>query len=345
MHRHLRYLLTLTGIASLLLLVVSSGYANSPDYEIRFATIAPEGTTWMTIMHRMDNELREATDNNVGFRIYPGGVQGDEMDVIRKMRFNQIQAAGFTGNGLGEINPEFRVLDLPFMFQSKEEVDYITELFYSRIDSSFRERGYVLLGFTEVGYIYLFSRDPINSFDDLQSMRIWSWSGDLLANTMFEELGVTPVSLGLHEVIISLQTGMIDVVYCAPLAALSMQWNTRVSYMNLYPITNSNGAVLMVKSMFDRMPEEYQQALLEISRRNLRELTLSSREDNAAAIEQMEDSGLTLLAGPDNEEQEHLRIVGQNVRTRLSGNLYTADLLTDVEAALLEFRAGRMESN
>src|SRR4030095_13388386 len=88
--------------------------------EIKFATLAPDGSTWMKTMRKVDEEVRARTSNRVGFKFYPGGVQGDEKDVIRKMRNGQIHAAGFTGFGLGAIVPETRVLELPFMFESIE---------------------------------------------------------------------------------------------------------------------------------------------------------------------------------------------------------------------------------
>lgn len=318
--------------------------ANSPRYEIKFATLAPEGSTWMTIMREMDEEVREATNGEVGFRIYPGGVQGDEPDVIRKMRFNQIHAAGFTGVGLGEILPEFRVLEVPFLFRNKAEIDYITNRFYDHFDRRFREQGYALLGFAEVGYVYLFSTQPVNEFHDLQSMKVWAWQGDPLAEALFAALGVTPLSVALPEVFTGLQTGMLDAVYASPLAAVSMQWHTRVRYMNQYPLTNSNGAVLISLRLFERIPEEYRSQVIEISRRHLRELTLRSREDNRESIDVMQRSGVTLLPGPDAEEQAWLQDVGMELREELTGELFSQELLDQVIAALEEYRANHPES-
>jgi TRAP-type C4-dicarboxylate transport system substrate-binding protein len=98
-----------------------------PKTVIKFATLAPEGTTWMKTMRSFDDELRAVTDNRVGFKFYPGGVQGDEMDVLRKIRNGQLHAGGFTGFGLGAIESGFRAMELPFMFQDLEEVDFVRD--------------------------------------------------------------------------------------------------------------------------------------------------------------------------------------------------------------------------
>lgn len=310
-----------------------------PKYEIKFATVAPEGSTWTNVMHDLDEEIRQATDGQVGFRIYAGGVQGDEPDVLRKMRFGQLHAAGFTGSGLGEILSEVRVLELPFLFQSKDEVDYVTDAFSERFDKAFREKGYVLLGWTEVGFVYLFSNKPVRSQADMQGIRIWTWQSDPLAQGLFEEMKVNPLPLSITEVLTALQTGMIDAVYCAPYAAVGLQWFTRVKYMLDLPLTNATGAVLMSKKLFDRIPPEMQQTLLEISRRKLRELTILSRKNNEKAIEQMVKSGITLNDPPDAEEMERFRQVGERLKKRLSGELYSPELLGEVESALDDFRS------
>ncbi|HEB84936.1 MAG TPA: ABC transporter substrate-binding protein [Bacteroidetes bacterium] len=321
----------------------AAGGADKPEYLIKFATIAPDGSTWMKVMRSLDEEVRRATGGEVGFKLYPGGVQGDEFDVLRKMRFGQLHAAGFTGNGLGEILPDVRILELPFLFESKDEIDYITDRFYDFFDAAFREKGFVLLGWTEVGYVYLFSKTPIRDDREIKGVKVWAWQGDPLARTLFEELGVTPVPLSLPEVLTGLQTGMIDAVYSSPLGALSLQWFTRVKYMNPQPLTNSTGAVLMTLNRFSRLPVEDREKLKEISRRYLRELTLLSRADNAAAIEQLMKSGIRMSEPPDSEALARFRAAGERVKQRLAGSLFDPDLLAQVEKALADYRASRPE--
>ncbi len=312
--------------------------AEKPKYEIKFASVAPDGSTWMKIMRALDKEIREKTEGLVGFKIYPGGVQGDEIDVIRKIRYGQLHSAGFTGAGLGEILPEIRVLELPFLFNSKDEVDHITDTFYDRFDSSFREQGYVLLGFTEVGYVYIFSKKPVSRTDDLKGMKVWSWEGDPLAKSLFENIGVKPLPLSLPEVLTGLQTGMLDAVYCSPLAAISLQWFSRVNYMSLQPITNSTGAVLVSKKKFDAIPEETQNVVLEICRERLRELTELSRIDNQASIKEMEKAGIELTQLFSDEDMAKSRKLGEDIQQQLSGELYSEELLGKIKNELTEFR-------
>src|SRR5207237_7378162 len=103
--------------------------AVSAETTIKFATLAPEGSTWMKVMHEAAQEVEDKTKGQVKFRFYAGGVSGDERDVVRKIRIGQLHAAGFTGLGLGMIAPAVRVVDSPFLVASTEEADLLTKTF------------------------------------------------------------------------------------------------------------------------------------------------------------------------------------------------------------------------
>ena len=57
---------------------------------IKMATLAPEGTPWHALIAKMGERWTEETNGNVRLRIYPGGIVGDERDMIRKMKIGQI---------------------------------------------------------------------------------------------------------------------------------------------------------------------------------------------------------------------------------------------------------------
>ena len=236
-------------------------------HRIKFATLAPEGSTWMNVMRDFARGVKQKTGGQVRFRIYAGGVQGDEKDVVRKMRIGQIHSAGFTGVGLGEILPETRVLELPFLFFREEESDFVHKRVGPRLSAAFEGKGFVLLGWAEVGLVRLFSKRAIRTQDDLTHAKVWAWEGDPLVKAYFQALRITPITLSITEVLTSLQTGLIDTVYASPLAAIALQWFTRVEYMTALPISNGTGAVLISKKTFDRLSPKQQTVLKEEAKR------------------------------------------------------------------------------
>lgn len=309
-----------------------------PKHRIKFSTLAPEGSSWMKVMRTLGKDLQDATQGEVGFRFYPGGVSGDEVAVIRKMRIGQIHAAGFTGVGLGEILPEVRVLDLPFLFRNDKEVQYVYEKMNDYFAARFEEKGYILFGWVPVGWIHFFSREPVTSVSSLHPKKAWMWEGDPLVESTYAGLGVSPHPLSVTDVLLSLQTGMIDTVYASPIGALALQWFTKVKYMSELRMANATGGVLMSKRAFDRLPDAHKKAVRETSQKHLKKLVRIIQEDNEKAIEVMKQNGLIVTPLPKDVEVEEFVTVGKGVQKKMNGKLFGQAVLDQIMAHLKEIR-------
>jgi len=219
-------------LAGLLLTTIPTPAAAAgptPAVLFKVATIAPEGSTWMKLMHELDERVRTETGGEVGFRFYPGGQQGSDLDVLRKMRSGQIQGAGLTGVGLGEIESSLRIMELPFLFRTDDEVTLAHTALDSIFDARLRARGFHLLGWADVGSVRFFSQKPVGNAGDLKAQKTWLWEGDPLAEAFLQELGVTPVPLNITDVLTALQTGIVDAVYITPYGCLSARSRPRRS--------------------------------------------------------------------------------------------------------------------
>jgi TRAP-type C4-dicarboxylate transport system substrate-binding protein len=305
---------------------------------VKFATLAPDGSTWMKAMKAFTDEATAKTAGRVKFKIYAGGVSGDEKAVVRKIRLGQLQAGGFTGVGIGEIAPEARLLDTPFLFKNAREIDHV----YKALDGDFRRifenRGYVLLGWAEVGNVNVFSNTPITKPEDLKSVKMWIWEGDPIAEATFAALKVKPIPLSITDVQTSLQTGMINGVYGSPLSVMAMQWHTHMKYVFSLPLTNAAGAVLISKKTFDTLSKEDQKTLLDLGEKYFRALTLQSRKDNDQSVAILKKK-LTFTEPAGAAVVAELEKAGEDARRALVGKLYPQDLLDKVENALKAFRA------
>ncbi|MDO9547851.1 MAG: TRAP transporter substrate-binding protein DctP [Candidatus Marinimicrobia bacterium] len=307
-------------------------------YTIKMATVAPEGSSWITEMRAFEKDIAELTDGQISFRIYANAVQGSEKDVLRKMKLGQIDAATFTGVGLGDIVPEVRILDLPFMFRSSEEVDYVYGNLFSEFQKKFEERGFYLVGWAEVGFIYLFTKKPVTNINDFKNIKMWLWKGDPLAKTTFEVMNIPAIPLEITDVHMSLQTGMINGVYISPYGVLALQWFVRTNYILEYPLTNSVGAVLMTTKKLNTMPEDLRQILIDETKKSMRRIVVSSRKDNLESLTVLQETGLELVAPKDQAAVDEFNAAGVEVREKLVGELYSQELLDKVIRLLNEYR-------
>ncbi len=305
--------------------------------ELKLATLAPEGSIWMNTLNDMKKEIETRSQGKLLLRFYAGGIVGDEKDVLRKIRVGQLHGGVFSGVGLGEILPEVRALELPLLFQSYAEVDYVTRRLWERFARGFRQKGFILLGSAEAGFVYLFSQSPIQSQEALQKLKIWTWEGDPLPREMFAAYGVVPIPLALPDVLTSLQTGLINAFYGPPLAAISFQWFTRVQYMLSLRFADAIGAILLAKSRWDKIPSDLQTLLQETTHRYAERIVELTRKENEEGLEILKQSGIEIIDLPPSEVQK-LRTVSTQVYQKFVGILYTQELLDQVLALRAEYR-------
>ncbi|MCD6459396.1 TRAP transporter substrate-binding protein DctP [bacterium] len=322
-------------LAAALICLFASCVSAKDKYVLKFATIAPEGTTWMNTLEEMNKEIIAESNGRLKLRIYPGGIMGDELDVLRKMRINQIHGGGFTGVGLGKILPCVRVLDLPYLFNTNNEVDYVDNKMFDFFLKQYDAKGYVLLGWAEAGFVYLFSQFEAKTKDDLKKLKLWAWQDDPIAKAVFEGIGLCTIPLPVTDVLTSLQVGMIDAVYSPPLGALALQWYTRVDYMYSPPITHASGGVLVSKKFVNSLPDDLKKILKDKFKKYLRILNSRSRQDNEKAKEILKKNGIKIISLPD-ADLEKIKIDAKKVWNNLAGRQYSKELLDTVKNLLKE---------
>jgi len=321
-------------LAALLSLPVQNAQAGTT---IKFATLAPQGSTWMKVMDEFSAEVADKTGGEVKFKVYAGGIQGDEKDVVRKVRLGQLHGGGMTGVGLGLVAPAVRVLDAPFLFKNTAEVDAIHTAFDPEFRKQFLDNGYVLLGWAEVGMVYLLTEPRVSTPAELRKVKMWTWEGDPVAEAALRALDVSPIPLSVTDVMTSLQTGMLNGVYGSPLSVIAMQWFTKTKYMLDLPITNASGAALVSQKIFSTLRPEHQKILLELGAKHFARLTELSRADNLKSIQTLKKQGITVVS-PTQAAQAEFESAGIKARQTLVGKLYTADLLSRIEASLAQIR-------
>lgn len=327
----------------LLTTVILTTCASQQNHIIKFATIAPENSTWYNVMKEYDAAVRKESGGRLKFQIYAGGVSGDERAVLRKIRIGQLHAGGFTGVAMGEIAPSVRILDSPFLVRNNEEVDFLASQFENEFDQAFEKGGFVLLGWAEVGFVHVFTNSPVDKPDDLKYIKLWTWEGDPVAEAAFRELGISPIPIAVTDVLTSLQTGLIDAFYSTPLATIALQWHTRAKYMVETPISNAAGAVLLSKRQYDKLPADLQEILIRNGKKHLSKLVKLVRTDNEKSIVQLKKAGIKIQDVDENELAIYVE-AGARARRALVGKLYSEEFLNTVEKAIDDYRKNNRAS-
>ena len=235
---------------------------------IRIATLAPKDSELSRGFAKINQNLRTATNNGWGIRLYASGVAGDEKDVIRKMRVGQMDSSIITTTGLSQIVREVAVLDAPGVITNYPELERVQEAMHKEWEDNFRKSGFELLGWGETGQYRYFSRSPIKNVNDLKSMRPWVWPESYVLQEMYRAVGATGVPLQVPEVYGALQTGMVDSLVATALAVVALQWHSKLTHVSQRTNGVLLGAMIMTNERWQSIPEDVRKQLLAEIKKN-----------------------------------------------------------------------------
>jgi len=301
---------------------------------VKVGVLAPEGTNWAKHMKKMEKEIKKATDGQVKFKFYFGGSQGDEIDVLRKVRVNQLQGGVFTGKTLGDIEGDVRVVEIPFVFGDDREkawstVGKLSPFFNEKIEKA----GFVNLGFFEIGMVYFVSQKDTPNLDALKGVKIWSWEGDRIVKSMIESMKLVSVPLPLPDVLSSLSTGIIEAAYAPPMPIVALQWSSKVKYLVDFPIAFSVGAFLVGKKTWAKISPANQKVVSDIAAKHLKKVNESNVQDNLDALAAIKSNGVKFLKFPDADVKK-AKGLKKEIMTKLKGVLFTQEALNKLNQAL-----------
>ena len=329
-----------TLLLSLLLLSASFSARAEEAFVLKFATLAPVGSTWMNIIADWGAKVEKESAGRLKFKFYSGGVSGDEPDMLRKIRYGQLQGAALTGHGMGYIYSPARVLELPFLFRNYEEVDYVRAKLMPDFRAGFRKNDFELLGWMEVGFLRFFSRAPIRTIEELKKRRIWLWEGDPLGMAVFSASDISPVPLPITEVYTSLSTGLIDTAIAPPLGAIALQWFTLTPYMTEIPMADGIGGLLVTSKFFNKLPPDLQALLQRTGNETSEKLLLETRQDNEKSLAVLKKNGLTFtLSWKDIKESDVFQIRDRAAADLAKSGYIPAEMYQRARLALDEFHA------
>jgi TRAP-type C4-dicarboxylate transport system substrate-binding protein len=284
-----------TTLGLIFLFCASSFSHAAPQHLFKIGSLAPPGSVWIAQFEKFGAEVEEKTGGAVSFRTYPGGVMGDDQAMYRKMRVGQLHGGGFTMTGISAVVPDFRVMSIPFLYKTYEEVDHVREGLFPAFVKRFEDKGLALIALTEVGFIYAMSTKPIATFTDLQQSVNWSPSGDPVAEQFLAALDITPVQLSIPDVLSSLQSGLVETVYNSLYGSIVLQWFSKAKYIVDQPYGYAYGAFALDGKKYKSLPAEYREIIQKAAATHFAVLLDQTRQSNMESKGVLEQQGCRFL--------------------------------------------------
>ena len=319
-------LIALAAVSSLL---VSSPHAAQTTFKI--ATVSPDGSAWMRDLRRTTSLIEAQTEGRVNFRVYPGGVMGDDRAVLRKMRARQLQGGIVQTGVLEPVSSAVQLYNLPMFFRDFDEVTKVRSEMDHILIQDLADHGFEAFGFVGVGFANAMSSKSGTSIEDARRLKVWAPKGDAGAVRLLDAFGIVPVPLSIVDVLAGLQTGLIDTVAVPATAAIVLQWHTQLDYILDLPFMYIYSVFVMDARQFSRLEPNDQELTRKTFRTFLARVEQQNYADHDQAMVALERQGLTVLK-PTDEEVSAWRAAA----TRAADAWVESDILVQDHVNLLE---------
>lgn len=306
---------------------------------LKIATIAPDGTSWMKLMRQAADDISKETEGRVKIKYFPGGVQGTDKSVLRKMQIRQLQGGMMSTGALAHVTNATQLYSLPFTFRNLDEIRAIRPTYDHYIADALKEQGYVLLGLSEGGFAYLMSDSPLKTSEDVRSKKVWVPEGDAISQTIFENGKVEPISLPVSDVYTSLQTGLIDTIAANPSSAIALQWHTKLKYATDFPLVFLFGMLIVDERAFAKIDAADQAVVSRVMKDTFLAMDLQNEKDEQGAREALQQNGISFVELSAADHSAWNKLAEDAIAALREKGVYPADLYNQLLKSLQDFRA------
>ncbi|MEW5736465.1 MAG: TRAP transporter substrate-binding protein DctP [Thermodesulfobacteriota bacterium] len=337
-------LTVVTLFLALCLLLAGAGNALAVKTGWKIATLAPKGLGWAVSFEKLITPwIQKATDDQYVFKVYWGGVMGNDDDYIRKMRIGQLQGAGMTGLGANLACPEFSVVGLPFLFNNYEEVDYIRKVMFPTFEYYFHQNGYKLMLWIDQDFDQFYStKYKFDNLEDFKKTKILTWYGPQ-EEAMLKALGSSPIPMDVPSVPTAKRQGVLDTNIAPSIWQVGAQLYTVDKYVNPMRMRYSPAVVVVTNEAYQQVPADYQKRLEKERERVQRDYCADIRKDNEKCLKAMTDYGVQKVTVPP-EVLAEIKRRAMTVYDNMSGDLFPTELLQELKRHLAAYRSGKGES-
>ncbi len=321
-----------------LLLVAAPAFADKP-VEIKFGTIAPDDTPWSQVLWDFKERIEKDSGGRVKVTAYLNGALGDEKAMLQKMRFGQLNMGGFSTGGVSTMVPELQILELPGLFKTKEEADYIIDsVLGPQLEAAMEKKDLKLWIWGENGWLDFCGPKEITGASSFAGLKV-AMQESAVQLTMYDAIGVKPTPLPVPEILGGLQTGLVDTVASSPIFATAAQWFAHTKRWADSDHMYQPAVVVFSKKFWDGLPPDLQALIQGYSAEMTPTLRKAVRGLDAALFEGFAENGITVRAWTPQERDAFAAATRPAHAAMVKRGDFPQAMLDQVYAALKDYRA------
>jgi C4-dicarboxylate-binding protein DctP len=181
-------------LIALSLMLATTAWAT--PLKIRFAHVVAQDTPKGLAVERFKRLVEQRSEGRMVVEVYPGSSLYGDRDEMQALQAGAVEMLAPSLSKFGRVGfPEFEIFDLPYLFDSLQDVHRITEgPLGMRLLKGLERNGMVGLGFLDNGFKHMSANRPLLVTADFQGLRMRVQTSRVIAAQM-RALGALPVPL------------------------------------------------------------------------------------------------------------------------------------------------------
>jgi TRAP-type transport system periplasmic protein len=331
-------------VTSVVLTVFLGVMSTHAQVTVKMATLVPEGSSWHLILKEAGEKWKKISNGRISVIIYPGGVAGDDPDIVRKMKLGTLHAGVLTAVGVAEIDKSVYALGVPMMYSSYDEVYSVLEKMRPKLEAGIEKQGFVVLNWADAGWVHFFTQKPVVLPDDLKKLSLFAWANDTDSIEILKGFGFNVRPLPSTEIATALQTGLVSAVGVSPQVAVISQYFHYAKNMTDMNWELLLGATVIRKSVWDKIPADLHTPLLEAMQEAGKKLQDDIRKGGERDVAAMKARGLNVVPVDAKARDAWTRMV-ESAYAMIRGRIVPADAFDEALKYRDEYRKRAAAAN
>ncbi|MBN4065879.1 TRAP transporter substrate-binding protein [Candidatus Amoebophilus asiaticus] len=313
-------------------------------YKVRLGTVIPADSPWEEGLNAYIDYVEKESGDRIRYKTYLGGQLGGEVEMVKSIAMGTLNAGAFSTAAIAEaLNvPQLQVFELPFLFESDEEADYVMDKMFDVMSEILEKKGVMLVMWGTNGWRSLGIKDKaVSKPADLKGLKMRSQESDVYIN-FYKAIGATPVPIATPDVLVSLKTGLVDGFDQTPVFSMAVGWITTVKNFILTKHIYQPGAIVISRRFYNKLPENLRKIILAPKVRpalqeNSRKVVRESDVEILASLEKDFGINVTVLT---ELQRDAFKKASLSVHSQMESKI-GSNILRSVNNLIKEFRQAR----
>ncbi len=303
--KKLRKQLSTSALALGLGLSIVSADVSAAEYNWRFSNLYSRGTAFGEVYEKLGKDIERLSDGKIKVQLLYSGEGIGQSGLLGAVKSGLVtMGAPFQSMHAGELPAGVVEIGLP---GGTDNTDELYALFHDKgwdkvLEKAYGSQGMVWLEPYIQPPVYVITKKPINSVEDLKGMKIRAPGayGKFLRN-----LGASPVSLSWSEIYTSLATGVIDGSIGSNLIDHRDGNHVEVAkYMYRLPLAGAQVLPIVVnRRAWKKLPDDLKAAVRKATELHAEEQLTKSKQWEGEALKSMQDKGLMWSPEPSEADK------------------------------------------